>query len=119
MRGVVILDFWADITRKHNSGYLEYRHGIKPERIIQHFYSLLKIFFFIISYTVIHRTEVIKNTLNPEWRPFTLKVRALNNGDHDRYRKHPLQKNLKKPQTLQKTMVVRTGIWRKKSIKNT
>ena len=36
-------------------------------------------------YTVVHKTEVIKNTLNPTWRPFTVPVRALCNGDYDRY----------------------------------
>ena len=36
------------------------------------------------SYTVVHKTEVIKNTLNPTWRPFKIQVRALCNGDHDR-----------------------------------
>ncbi|KAJ8047872.1 Copine-8 [Holothuria leucospilota] len=36
------------------------------------------------SYTIVHRTEVKKNTLNPSWRPFILLVRALCNGDYDR-----------------------------------
>ncbi|XP_005099340.1 copine-8 isoform X1 [Aplysia californica] len=36
------------------------------------------------SFTVVHRTEVIKRTLNPTWRPFALSVRALCNGDYDR-----------------------------------
>lgn len=36
------------------------------------------------SYTVVHKTEVIKNTLNPTWRPFTVKARVLCNGDYDR-----------------------------------
>ncbi|XP_038067467.1 copine-8-like isoform X1 [Patiria miniata] len=36
------------------------------------------------SYTICHKTEVIKNTLNPTWRPFPILVRALCNGDHDR-----------------------------------
>ncbi|XP_060079148.1 copine-8-like [Ylistrum balloti] len=36
------------------------------------------------SYTVVHRTEVIKKTLNPTWRPFILPVRSLCNGDYDR-----------------------------------
>jgi len=36
------------------------------------------------SYTVVHRTEVIKNTLNPGWRAFTIPVRSLCNGDYDR-----------------------------------
>ncbi|ELT95706.1 hypothetical protein CAPTEDRAFT_3259 [Capitella teleta] len=36
------------------------------------------------SFTVCHKTEVIKNTLNPTWKPFTVPVRALCNGDYDR-----------------------------------
>ncbi|KAK7102331.1 copine-8-like [Littorina saxatilis] len=36
------------------------------------------------SYTVVHRTEVIKNTLNPTWHPLTVPVRQLCNGDYDR-----------------------------------
>ncbi|OWF55814.1 Copine-8 [Mizuhopecten yessoensis] len=36
------------------------------------------------SYTIVHKTEVIKNTLNPTWRPFTVQARALCNGDYDR-----------------------------------
>lgn len=36
------------------------------------------------SFTVVHRTEVVKNTLNPTWQPFTLSVQALCNGDHAR-----------------------------------
>lgn len=36
------------------------------------------------SFTVVHRTEVIKKTLNPTWKPFTIPVRSLCNGDYDR-----------------------------------
>ncbi|XP_053401940.1 copine-8-like isoform X2 [Mercenaria mercenaria] len=36
------------------------------------------------SYTVVHKTEVIKNTLNPTWKPFSVTARTLCNGDHDR-----------------------------------
>ena len=36
------------------------------------------------TYTVVHRTEVIKNTLNPIWRTFTIPSRMLCNGDHKR-----------------------------------
>ncbi|KAK3608098.1 hypothetical protein CHS0354_004755 [Potamilus streckersoni] len=36
------------------------------------------------SFTVVHRTEVIKKTLNPIWRPFTIPIRSLCNGDYDR-----------------------------------
>ena len=37
------------------------------------------------SFTICHKTEVVKNTLNPVWQPFTIPVRALCNGDYDRY----------------------------------
>jgi|UniRef100_A0AC35GLS8 hypothetical protein len=33
---------------------------------------------------LIHRTEVIKKSLNPEWKPFSLSVRALCQGDKER-----------------------------------
>ncbi|XP_070558372.1 copine-8-like isoform X2 [Ptychodera flava] len=36
------------------------------------------------TYTLCHKTEVIKNNLNPVWKPFKLSVRALCNGDLDR-----------------------------------
>lgn len=36
------------------------------------------------SFTVVHRTEVVKKNLNPQWRPFTLKARVLCAGDYDR-----------------------------------
>ncbi|XP_063953794.1 copine-8-like isoform X1 [Lytechinus pictus] len=36
------------------------------------------------SYTICHKTEVIKNSLDPVWRPFSLMVRTLCNGDLDR-----------------------------------
>ncbi|XP_076131671.1 copine-9-like isoform X1 [Alosa pseudoharengus] len=36
------------------------------------------------TFTISHKTEVIKNTLNPVWQPFTIPVRALCNGDYDR-----------------------------------
>lgn len=36
------------------------------------------------SYTVVHRTEVVKKTLNPTWRPFMITARSLCNGDYDR-----------------------------------
>lgn len=35
-------------------------------------------------FTICHKTEVIKNNLNPVWQPFTIPVRALCNGDYDR-----------------------------------
>jgi len=36
------------------------------------------------QYSVIHRTEVVKNNLNPDWRAFTIPLTTLCNGDHDR-----------------------------------
>merc|ERR1719206_415849 len=36
------------------------------------------------KYILVHRSEVIKNTRDPEWRQFNIKVRALCNGDDDR-----------------------------------
>jgi hypothetical protein len=36
------------------------------------------------SFTLVKRTEVIKNTLDPSWAPFEMPVRDLCNGDHDR-----------------------------------
>uniref|UniRef100_A0AC34F842 C2 domain-containing protein n=1 Tax=Panagrolaimus sp. ES5 TaxID=591445 RepID=A0AC34F842_9BILA len=33
---------------------------------------------------LIHRTEVVKKSLNPEWKPFSLSVRALCQGDKER-----------------------------------
>ncbi|KAJ8302122.1 hypothetical protein KUTeg_021109 [Tegillarca granosa] len=36
------------------------------------------------SYTIVHKTEVIKNTLNPTWQPFAITAKALCNGDYDR-----------------------------------
>ncbi len=36
------------------------------------------------GYVVTHRTEVIKNCLNPCWKRFTVPLRTLCNGDLDR-----------------------------------
>ncbi|XP_077571595.1 copine Va isoform X2 [Stigmatopora nigra] len=36
------------------------------------------------TFTICHKTEVMKNTLNPVWQPFSIPVRALCNGDYDR-----------------------------------
>uniref|UniRef100_A0A8C4QMF6 Copine Va n=1 Tax=Eptatretus burgeri TaxID=7764 RepID=A0A8C4QMF6_EPTBU len=36
------------------------------------------------TFTISHRTEVVKNTLNPVWQPFSIPVRVLCNGDIDR-----------------------------------
>jgi hypothetical protein len=36
------------------------------------------------KYIIVHRTEVIKNTLNPDWKKFRMEVRTLCNGDYDR-----------------------------------
>ena len=35
-------------------------------------------------YTVCHKTEVIKNNLNPEWKEMTVPVSVLCNGDYER-----------------------------------
>uniref|UniRef100_A0A3B5RA65 Copine-8 n=1 Tax=Xiphophorus maculatus TaxID=8083 RepID=A0A3B5RA65_XIPMA len=35
------------------------------------------------TFTICHKTEVIKNNLNPVWQSFTIPVRALCNGDYD------------------------------------
>lgn len=36
------------------------------------------------TFTVVHRTEVIKYSLNPNWKTFTLPLKTLCNGDHER-----------------------------------
>jgi len=36
------------------------------------------------QFSVVHRTEVIQNDLNPTWRPFVKEARALCNGDYNR-----------------------------------
>uniref|UniRef100_A0A8C2IE58 Copine-8 n=1 Tax=Cyprinus carpio TaxID=7962 RepID=A0A8C2IE58_CYPCA len=36
------------------------------------------------TFTICHKTEVVKNTLNPVWQAFKISVRALCNGDYDR-----------------------------------
>ncbi|XP_058279452.1 copine-5-like isoform X15 [Hirundo rustica] len=36
------------------------------------------------TFTICHKTEVVRNTLNPIWAAFAIPVRALCNGDHDR-----------------------------------
>uniref|UniRef100_A0A672YG99 C2 domain-containing protein n=1 Tax=Sphaeramia orbicularis TaxID=375764 RepID=A0A672YG99_9TELE len=36
------------------------------------------------TFTICHKTEVVKNNLNPVWQSFTIPVRALCNGDYDR-----------------------------------
>ena len=36
------------------------------------------------SFTICHKTEVMRNTLNPVWPAFAIPVRALCNGDYDR-----------------------------------
>lgn len=40
--------------------------------------------FFLSRFTICHKTEVMKNTLNPVWQTFSIPVRALCNGDYDR-----------------------------------
>lgn len=39
---------------------------------------------FLSRFTICHKTEVVKNTLNPVWQAFKIPVRALCNGDYDR-----------------------------------
>ncbi|XP_066523938.1 copine-8 isoform X2 [Hoplias malabaricus] len=36
------------------------------------------------TYTICHKTEVVKNTLDPVWQAFKIPVRVLCNGDYDR-----------------------------------
>lgn len=36
------------------------------------------------TFTVVHRTEVIKRNLNPTWKVFSLPLSSLCNGDHER-----------------------------------
>ncbi|XP_028399865.1 copine-3-like isoform X2 [Dendronephthya gigantea] len=36
------------------------------------------------SFAPVHKTEIIKNTLNPSWSPFELAVNTLCNGDYNR-----------------------------------
>ncbi|XP_037981202.1 copine-5-like isoform X6 [Motacilla alba alba] len=36
------------------------------------------------TFTICHKTEVVRNTLNPIWAAFAIPVRALCNGDRDR-----------------------------------
>nr|XP_041577283.1 copine-5 isoform X5 [Taeniopygia guttata] len=36
------------------------------------------------TFTICHKTEVVRNTLNPVWAAFAIPVCALCNGDHDR-----------------------------------
>ncbi|XP_050963128.1 copine-8 [Labeo rohita] len=36
------------------------------------------------TFTICHKTEVVKNTLNPVWQAFKIPVRGLCNGDYDR-----------------------------------
>lgn len=48
-------------------------------------YKIYLLFFcFNYSFTICHKTEVVKNTLNPVWQAFKISVRALCNGDYDR-----------------------------------
>uniref|UniRef100_A0AAR2LTC9 C2 domain-containing protein n=1 Tax=Pygocentrus nattereri TaxID=42514 RepID=A0AAR2LTC9_PYGNA len=50
-------------------------------------YSCLCSLFFCLTlnrYTICHKTEVVKNTLDPVWQAFKIPVRALCNGDYDR-----------------------------------
>lgn len=49
--------------------------------------SALRLISFLLifdRFTICHKTEVVKNTLNPVWQAFKIPVRALCNGDYDR-----------------------------------
>jgi len=37
-----------------------------------------------VSFTAVHKSEVIKNTLNPSWREMRIPVSSLCNGDVNR-----------------------------------
>ena len=63
-----------------NNYYYYYHH----HHYYYQYHKLFSTFCVISSYTAVHRTEVIKNTLNPTWKPFTIHARALCNGDYDR-----------------------------------
>ena len=45
--------------------------------------ALLKLFL-PCQFSVVYKSEVIQNNLNPIWKPAKLKVRDLCNGDHNR-----------------------------------
>jgi hypothetical protein len=45
--------------------------------IFEKFESNLIMLFLFFSFTVVHRTEVIKNSLNPTWQPFTIPVKTF------------------------------------------
>lgn len=47
--------------------------------------QIVELSLFVSRFTICHKTEVIKNNLNPVWQPFTIPVRALCNGDYDRW----------------------------------
>ena len=36
------------------------------------------------DFSIVYRSEVIQNTLNPSWKQFSIESRTLCNGDHDR-----------------------------------
>lgn len=48
-------------------------------------YLFTTFFAFSYRFTICHKTEVVKNTLNPVWQAFKIPVRALCNGDYDRW----------------------------------
>lgn len=54
-------------------------------------------------YTICHKTEVVKNTLDPVWQAFKIPVRALCNGDYDRYRDKPADVNVSLTAGLKET----------------
>ena len=63
------------------SGYMSRSVAFEGRQIILVIHNVLCSRF---RFTVVHKTEVIKNTLNPTWKPFTVQVRSLCNGDYDR-----------------------------------
>ncbi len=36
------------------------------------------------SFSAVHKTETVKHSLNPVWRPFNIRVQTLCNGSYDR-----------------------------------
>jgi len=47
--------------------------------------KLTQLHLFSLRFSVVHKTEVIKNNLNPFWRSFKISAQALCNGDYQRY----------------------------------
>lgn len=63
--------------------------GLSSQLHVRHLMNVLsllgpRVLYCAGRFTICHKTEVIKNTLNPVWQSFTIPVRALCNGDYDR-----------------------------------